>query len=97
MAFKQSDIWIDGSCALCGSGPYHNLDRFSDHMVEHTNLRKIHEAIANKTGTVVCNQCKKPFNNVPRSGRTGVSRSRARRGRETRAGGDGLEASRRLL
>ena len=68
VAFKQSDIWIDGSCALCGSGPYHNLDRFSDHMVEHTNLRKIHEAIANKTGTVVCNQCKKPFNNVPALG-----------------------------
>jgi hypothetical protein len=31
-------------------------------------LRKIHEAIRNKTGTVTCNACGKPFNNVPALG-----------------------------
>jgi|TARA_B110000977_G_scaffold21696_1_gene25989 hypothetical protein len=67
--YKQDDsIRVDGRCNLCGSGPFHNLDQFSDHMVQHTNLRKIHEAIRNKTGTVTCNKCAKPFNNVPALG-----------------------------
>ena len=67
--YKQDDsVYVDGRCNLCGAGPFHNLDRFSDHMVKHTNLRKIHEAIRNKTGTVTCNACGKPFNNVPALG-----------------------------
>lgn len=67
--YKQDDsVYVDGRCNLCGAGPFHNLDQFSDHMVKHTNLRKIHEAIRNKTGTVTCNACGKPFNNVPALG-----------------------------
>ena len=67
--YKQDDaVYVDGRCNLCGAGPFNNLDRFSDHMVQHTNLRKIHEAIRNKTGTVTCNACGKPFNNVPALG-----------------------------
>ena len=68
LSFKQDDRWIDGSCQLCGAGPYHQLDGFSDHMVTHTNLRKIHEAIQDGSGTVRCNACKKSFNNVPALG-----------------------------
>jgi Cys-rich protein (TIGR01571 family) len=66
---KQDDsVYVDGRCNLCSAGPFHNLDKFSDHMVEHTNLRKIHEAIRNKTGTVTCNACAQNFNNVPALG-----------------------------
>ena len=66
---KQDDsVYVDGRCNLCTAGPFHNLDAFSDHMVTHTNLRVIHEAIANNTGTVTCNACGRAFNNVPSLG-----------------------------